>query len=202
MSLWVANKTSGTSDENLLSLKKGNWKHKMVTKIKASHAGTKVHLQSGGSGTRLRISIMSKSILMHNKINHCKAQTSYMIQKYLVVLKGGLRTKVLERCLERILFCFSFLFYSHLCLWLHFNSLLMFYFLHSQLSFIVRIVPSPDWFVGVDSIDLCDGDHWKENVSVDLFPYDAGTDSGFTFSSPNFETIPQDKITQVGSTGA
>lgn len=70
--------------------------------------------------------------------------------------------------------------------------------LYLQLSFIVRIVPSPDWFVGVDSVDLCDGDHWKENVSLELFPYDAGTDSGFTFSSPNFETIPQDKITQVG----
>lgn len=72
------------------------------------------------------------------------------------------------------------------------------YFLHLQLSFIVRIIPSPDWFVGVDTVDLCDGDHWKENVSLELFPYDAGTDSGFTFSSPNFETIPQDKITQVG----
>lgn len=70
--------------------------------------------------------------------------------------------------------------------------------LHFQLSFIVRIVPSPDWFVGADSVDLCEGDHWKENVSLELFPYDAGTDSGFTFSSPNFETIPQDKITQVG----
>ncbi|TKS72820.1 Spondin-2 Differentially expressed in cancerous and non-cancerous lung cells 1 [Collichthys lucidus] len=70
---------------------------------------------------------------------------------------------------------------------------------HSYLSFIVRIVPSPDWFVGVDSFDLCDGDHWKENVSLELFPYDAGTDSGFTFSSPNFETIPQDRITQITS---
>lgn len=66
-----------------------------------------------------------------------------------------------------------------------------------QLSFIVRIVPSPDWFVGIDSLNLCEGDHWIENISLDLYPYDAGTDSGFTFSSPNFETIPQDKITQV-----
>ncbi|XP_076149161.1 spondin-2b isoform X2 [Alosa pseudoharengus] len=67
---------------------------------------------------------------------------------------------------------------------------------HSFLSFIVRIVPSPDWFVGMDSLNLCDGEHWKENISMDLYPYDAGTDSGFTFSSPNFETIPQDKVTQ------
>ncbi|XP_059919705.1 spondin-2b [Gadus macrocephalus] len=63
----------------------------------------------------------------------------------------------------------------------------------------VRIVPSPDWFVGVDSLDLCEGGQWKENVSLELFPYDAGTDSGFTFSSPNYETIPQDKVMQITS---
>ncbi|XP_006629701.1 spondin-2b [Lepisosteus oculatus] len=70
---------------------------------------------------------------------------------------------------------------------------------HSLLSFIVRIVPSPDWFVGVDSLNLCEGDHWKESITLDLYPYDAGTDSGFTFSSPNFETIPQEKVTEITS---
>nr|XP_055102048.1 spondin-2 isoform X1 [Symphalangus syndactylus] len=70
---------------------------------------------------------------------------------------------------------------------------------HSLVSFVVRIVPSPDWFVGVDSLDLCDGDHWREQVALDLYPYDAGTDSGFTFSSPNFATIPQDTVTEITS---
>ncbi|KAL0973957.1 hypothetical protein UPYG_G00213410 [Umbra pygmaea] len=70
---------------------------------------------------------------------------------------------------------------------------------HSFLSFIVRIVPSPDWFLGVDSFNLCERDHWKESVTLDLYPYDAGTDSGFTFSSPNFETVPQDKVTKITS---
>ncbi|XP_019382196.1 PREDICTED: spondin-2 [Gavialis gangeticus] len=68
---------------------------------------------------------------------------------------------------------------------------------HQLVSFVVRIVPSPDWFVGIDSLNLCEGNRWKEEVSVDLFPYDAGTDSGFTFSSPNFATIPQDTITEI-----
>nr|KAF6432472.1 spondin 2 [Rousettus aegyptiacus] len=68
---------------------------------------------------------------------------------------------------------------------------------HSLVSFVVRIVPSPDWFVGIDSLDLCDGDRWREEVTVDLYPHDAGTDSGFTFSSPNFATIPQDTVTEV-----
>lgn len=61
----------------------------------------------------------------------------------------------------------------------------------------VRIVPSPDWFVGIDSLDLCDGGRWREQVVVDLHPYDAGTDSGFTFSSPKFATVPQDTVTEV-----
>lgn len=66
-----------------------------------------------------------------------------------------------------------------------------------QVSFVVRIVPSPDWFVGVDSLNLCEGGRWKEQVALDLYPHDAGTDSGFTFSSPNFATIPQDTVTEV-----
>ncbi|MFT7797460.1 spondin-2 [Arapaima gigas] len=70
---------------------------------------------------------------------------------------------------------------------------------HSFLSFIMRIVPSPDWFVGVDGVNLCEGDHWRDNITFDLYPYDAGTDSGFTFSSPNFETIPQEKVTEITS---
>ncbi|XP_024429590.1 spondin-2 [Desmodus rotundus] len=70
---------------------------------------------------------------------------------------------------------------------------------HSLVSFVVRIVPSPDWFVGVDSLDLCDGDRWRDQVTVDLYPHDAGTDSGFTFSSPNFATIPQDTVTKITS---
>lgn len=70
-----------------------------------------------------------------------------------------------------------------------------------QVSFAVRIVPSPDWFVGVDSLDLCEGGRWKEQASLDLYPHDAGTDSGFTFSSPNFATIPQDTVTEVSGQG-
>ncbi|KAM5283175.1 spondin-2 [Hipposideros larvatus] len=70
---------------------------------------------------------------------------------------------------------------------------------HSLVSFVVRIIPSPDWFVGINSLDLCDGDRWRERVTVDLYPHDAGTDSGFTFSSPNFATIPQDTVTEITS---
>ncbi|ETE61646.1 Spondin-2, partial [Ophiophagus hannah] len=68
---------------------------------------------------------------------------------------------------------------------------------HPLVSLAARIVPSPDWFVGIENFNLCDKNGWKRRVSIDLFPYDAGTDSGFTFSSPNFATIPRDTITEI-----
>ncbi|XP_061092933.1 spondin-2-like [Conger conger] len=67
------------------------------------------------------------------------------------------------------------------------------------LSLMVKIIPSPDWFVGVDSLNLCKGGQWQEDVTFDLHPFDAGTDSGFTFSSPNFPSDPPENITQITS---
>ncbi|XP_041120947.1 spondin-2-like [Polyodon spathula] len=68
-----------------------------------------------------------------------------------------------------------------------------------RLSLMGKIVSSPDWFVGVDSLDLCEGGQWVQEVSLNLYPYDVGTDSGFTFSSPNYLTVPQENITQITS---
>uniref|UniRef100_A0A3Q2Y3X8 Spondin 2a, extracellular matrix protein n=1 Tax=Hippocampus comes TaxID=109280 RepID=A0A3Q2Y3X8_HIPCM len=70
---------------------------------------------------------------------------------------------------------------------------------NSLLSLMVKVIPSPDWFVGVDSLNLCEGSQWKQDVTVDLQPYDAGTDSGFTFSSPNFPTSPPENISKITS---
>ncbi|MBN3295860.1 SPON2 protein, partial [Amia calva] len=64
-------------------------------------------------------------------------------------------------------------------------------------SLLVRIVPSPDWFVGVNSLNLCNGSRWQNSLTFDLFPWDAGTDSGFVFSSPNFATDPQEPISKI-----
>ena len=41
------------------------------------------------------------------------------------------------------------------------------------------LAPSPDWFVGVSGLNLLDGsNNWKQREEVELFVYDAGTDSG------------------------
>ena len=58
------------------------------------------------------------------------------------------------------------------------------------------IAPSPDWFIGVHDIDLCNTTtgEWIDSVVRNLFPYDAGTDSGEEFSSPDLISNPKQKI--------
>ncbi len=59
------------------------------------------------------------------------------------------------------------------------------------------IAPSPDWFVGVDSLSLRADGRWLSEVVVDLLPYDAGTDSGSTYRSANRATNPPEPISLI-----
>lgn len=63
-------------------------------------------------------------------------------------------------------------------------------------SFISMIAPSPDWFIGVHNLSLCNTTtgKWKDREVKDLFPYDAGTDSGPRFKSPDAKTDPPEDI--------
>ena len=69
--------------------------------------------------------------------------------------------------------------------------------MYSMVSLISMIAPSPDWFVGVDSYDLCGTNGWKEMMTMNLLPWDAGTDSGRNFTSEDMETNPVDVIKRI-----
>lgn len=62
------------------------------------------------------------------------------------------------------------------------------------LTLVSMIAPSPDWFVGVDGIGLRDGECWASRIEMDLAGYDAGTDSGATFTAPNADVTPHEPI--------
>ena len=64
-------------------------------------------------------------------------------------------------------------------------------------TLVSMIAPSPDWFVGVAGLALFDNGNWVNEVVVQLLPYDAGTDSGITYTSPNQDTNPQDPIAVI-----
>lgn len=53
---------------------------------------------------------------------------------------------------------------------------------HHLVSFVSMIDPSPDWFVGVSGLELCQQNcTWADYKIVELYPWDAGTDSGPTY---------------------
>ena len=58
------------------------------------------------------------------------------------------------------------------------------------LSLVSMIAPSPDWMIAVDGINLRDGNTWVNEIILPLFPYDAGTDSGMFYTSPDQATTP------------
>lgn len=64
-------------------------------------------------------------------------------------------------------------------------------------SAVSMIAPSPDWFIGIKGVSLCDSTGWLESVRVELKPYDAGTDSGISYDSENSPTSPQGVISEI-----
>jgi len=70
---------------------------------------------------------------------------------------------------------------------------------NSCVSAMTKIVPSPDWFVGLDSLQLCNDGHFIQSFATEVFPLDAGTDNGFTFTSPNWETEPRAEVFTISN---
>lgn len=68
---------------------------------------------------------------------------------------------------------------------------------HPLVSITSMIAPSPDWFVGTDSLSLRSDGQWLSEVVVELLPYDAGTDDGANFQSSNRVTNPPELITEI-----
>jgi hypothetical protein len=68
---------------------------------------------------------------------------------------------------------------------------------HSLATFVSMVAPSPDWFVGVTGLALFENGQWVGERRVELIPWDAGTDSGATFTSPDRETAPRATISRI-----
>jgi len=93
-------------------------------------------------------------------------------------IKSKVRTNSIDSCCESVRAKFQVDKYRHF------------------FSAMSRVSPSPDWNVGVDSLDLCDHSKctWRKKIELNLDPWDAGTDSGMTYNAPNGETVPQELI--------
>ena len=66
------------------------------------------------------------------------------------------------------------------------------------LTLVSMIAPSPDWIIAIDGEELLDAsNNWKSSITIDLFPYDAGTDNGTNYTSGNSVTNPVGNITSL-----
>ncbi len=69
---------------------------------------------------------------------------------------------------------------------------------YPYLSIVSMLAPSPDWFIGVNSLKLLDNENnWINDKTISLKLYDAGTDSGTLFNSSNIATNPQEAIKEL-----
>jgi hypothetical protein len=68
---------------------------------------------------------------------------------------------------------------------------------HPLVTLVSMVAPSPDWFVGVHGLSLVENGDWVEEKTVLLAPYDAGTDSGRTYRSPDSDTVPREPIREI-----
>jgi len=64
-------------------------------------------------------------------------------------------------------------------------------------SLVSMVAPSPDWFVGVDSLNLMENGSFVDEKIVSLYAYDAGTDSGNNYTSPDDPTDPPETIFEI-----
>ena len=73
---------------------------------------------------------------------------------------------------------------------------------HPRITLVTMIAPSPDWFIGVSGLSLLDAEGaWVETLTVDLLPWDAGTEEGADFSFDNAATVPPGTIVSLKGTG-
>ncbi|GIY23041.1 spondin-1 [Caerostris darwini] len=71
---------------------------------------------------------------------------------------------------------------------------------HHLMSLLSMLGPSPDWIVGVSALELClKNCSWVTEKVMNLYPWDAGTDSGMTYITAKLPTVPQEKIRRITS---
>ncbi len=66
---------------------------------------------------------------------------------------------------------------------------------YPYLTLISMVAPSPDWFTGVSGLALQNAQNeWIDEISLNLYPFDAGTEDGTGYSTSNPETTPREPV--------
>ena len=68
---------------------------------------------------------------------------------------------------------------------------------YNRVTLVSMLAPSPDWFVGTSGLSLFENNDWLIEKKVVLYAYDAGTDSGETYTAENQPSNPAEKIRMI-----
>lgn len=65
---------------------------------------------------------------------------------------------------------------------------------HPFVSVAAMVAPSPDWFTGVANVSLRQDGKWIDGMTMTLFVWDAGTDSGTMHKADDADTMPRQSV--------
>lgn len=68
-----------------------------------------------------------------------------------------------------------------------------------SVTLVTMIAPSPDWYVAIVNENLLENGDFVATKTVNASAYDAGTDSGVSYTSANEATTPQGTIQKITS---
>ena len=69
---------------------------------------------------------------------------------------------------------------------------------HPLVTLVTMVAPSPDWFTGVSGLNLLDDqEQWRNDIFIELYAHDAGTENGTDFKLSNPSTVPQEVIRKL-----
>lgn len=66
-----------------------------------------------------------------------------------------------------------------------------------EVTLVSMLAPSPDWYIAALNVNLLNNGGFVKEKKVNVLVYDAGTDSGVTFTSADNITFPQDSISVI-----
>ena len=64
-------------------------------------------------------------------------------------------------------------------------------------TIVSMIAPSPDWFVAIHEVSLYENGDFVDALTIEADSYDAGTDDGVSFTSPNADSNPAGVIRRI-----
>ena len=62
---------------------------------------------------------------------------------------------------------------------------------HPLISLVAMVAPSPDWFTGINDVNLMENGSWTASKTLDLYAWDSGGDDGLTYKAADKDNNPK-----------